>query len=140
MAGSNVETVRQGYEAWNRGDREWILEHMAPGFQWRTPPDDPDPGIHLGHEGVEHYWDAWREAFGQLKIEIEELMDAGDKVAAFVRRLGIGEVSGVEVQERVIQVFTFEGGKAVRCEEFYDRRQGLEAAGLAQRSERSSAS
>ena len=137
MAGDNVELVRRGYDAWNRGDREWILEHMAPGFQWATPPDDPDPGIHLGHEGVEHYWDAWREVFGHLKLQVEELIDGGSKVVAVVRRLGIGSVSGVEVQERVLQVFTLRDGKAIRCEEFYDRQQALEAAGLAGRSQRS---
>ena len=131
MPGANLDLVRRGYDAWNKGDRSWVLEQMAPNFQWVTPPDDPDPGIHEGHEGVEQYWDAWWEVFGQLEFEVEELLDAGPKVLAVVRRLGIGNASGIEIQERVIQVFTFEQGKAIRCEEFYDRRQALEAAGLA---------
>ena len=130
MPGANVDLVRRGYDAWNRGDREWVLGQMAPDFLWVPPPDDPDPGTHEGHEGVERYWNAWREVFGQLEFEVEELIDAGPKVLAVVRRLGTGNASGIEIQERVIQVFTFEQGKAVRCEEFYGRQEALEAAGL----------
>jgi uncharacterized protein len=130
VAREYVDLVRQGYEAWNRGDREWVLGQMSPDFEWVTPDDDPDPGTHAGHEGVVDFWDQWREIFGLLKFQVEETIDAGDRVVAVVRRLGIGNVSGVEVQEVVIQVFTFRDGRAVRCEEFYDREQALSSVGL----------
>ncbi len=48
-----------------------------------------------------------------------------------VRRSGVGETSGVEIEERVMQVFTFRDGKGTRCEEFYERDRALKAAGLA---------
>jgi ketosteroid isomerase-like protein len=136
VARNNVELVREGYEAWNRGDRQWVLEQMSPDFEWITPPDDPDPGTHAGHEGVVDFWDQWREIFGLLKFDIEELVDADDRVVAVVRRLGIGNLSRVQVQERVIQVFTFREGKAVRCEEFYDRDEALASVGLGKAGDR----
>jgi ketosteroid isomerase-like protein len=43
---------------------------------------------------------------------------------------GRGRGSGIEVEGRFFQVLTIKGGKAVRWEEFSDRAQALEAAGL----------
>jgi ketosteroid isomerase-like protein len=36
MSEENVEIVRRVYEAWNRGDLDWLLNHSAPDFEFRT--------------------------------------------------------------------------------------------------------
>jgi uncharacterized protein len=136
VAGEHIQLVREGYVAWNRGDRQWVLDHMSEDFEWITPPDDPDPGSHSGHEAVVRFWDHWREAFGQLEFEPEEMFEVGDCVVSVARRQGIGNVSRVDVHERVYQVFTFKGDKAVRCQEFYDRDAAMQAAGATQAVER----
>jgi ketosteroid isomerase-like protein len=130
-----VDLVVQGYEAWNRGDRQWVLDHMHEDFEWHTPPDDPDPGIYRGHEGVVRFWDRWGEVFGQLEFEVEEVLDPDNHVIVGAKRLGTGNVSGVKIEERVYQVFTFRGMKAWRCGEFYDRETALRFAGVAEREE-----
>jgi ketosteroid isomerase-like protein len=28
-----VDLVRQGFEAWNSGDRQWVLDHMRPDIE-----------------------------------------------------------------------------------------------------------
>ncbi len=86
--------MREGYDAWNRGDRPWILTHMAPDFDWISPADDPDPGIHRGYDAVEHFWDGWREAVGQLHFEIDRIEEEGNQVIVFARRSGRGHESG----------------------------------------------
>ena len=53
-------------------------------------------------------------------------MDQGDHVVAHARRKGRGEHSGLEISDKVIQVFTFEGEKCVRVHEFYDHGRGDE--------------
>src|SRR4029450_13804469 len=103
-----VQLVEKGYEAWNSGDRSWVLEHMSPDVEWITPPEDPDPGTYRGLEGVETYWAQWRAAVGQLQFTIEEPGDAGESVVVAARRHGRGEHSGLEVSDRVIQVYDFE--------------------------------
>jgi ketosteroid isomerase-like protein len=120
-----VQLVEQGYEAWNSGDRRWVLEHMAEDVEWITPPDDPDPGTYTGHEGIEQYWAQWRAAVGQLSFQIEEMIDAGNSVVIVARRQGRGEHSGLQVSDRVIQVFEFEGEKCSRVREYYDRDAAL---------------
>ena len=127
MSRELVQLVEKGYEAWNSGDRGWVLEHMAEDVEWITPSDDPDPGTYRGYEGIEKYWAQWRAAVGQLHFKIEEILDAGNSVVVVARRQGRGEHSGLEISDRVIQVFQFEDGKCVRVHEYYDRAAALSA-------------
>ena len=127
MSSELVQLVEKGYEAWNSGDRGWVLEHMSEDVEWVTPPDDPDPGTFRGYEGVEQYWAQWRAAVGQLNFAVEEMIDSGSSVVVVARRQGRGEHSGLQVSDRVIQVFEFDGEKCVRVREYYDRDAALSA-------------
>jgi ketosteroid isomerase-like protein len=125
MASPLVQLVQQGYEAWNSGDRSWVLEHMSEDVEWITPTDDPDPGTYHGLRGVEEYWAQWRAAVGQLNFRIEEIFQEGNSVIVVAQRQGRGEHSGLQVSDRVIQVFEFEGDQCVRVKEYYDRDSAL---------------
>jgi uncharacterized protein len=129
MAETRTELVRRGYEAWNSGDRSWVLEHMSEDIEWISPPEDPDPGTYRGYEGVERFWAQWRAAVGQLNFQIEHSFEFGDHVVVTARRSGRGEHSGLEVSDRVVQVFTFDGDKCVRVHEYYDRAEALRSVG-----------
>jgi ketosteroid isomerase-like protein len=125
MSEELVQLVEKGYRAWNAGDRGWVLDHMSPDVRWITPEGDPDPGTYRGHQGVEEYWAQWRAAVGQLNFAIEEMLDAGDDVVVVARRQGRGEHSGLEISDRVIQVFHFEGNICTSVHEYYDRDAAL---------------
>ena len=126
MSAELVQLVEQGYKAWNSGDRAWVLEHMSPQIEWITPEDDPDPAPTTGTRGRALLGPV-AGAVGQLNFKIEEILDAGDSVVVVARRQGRGEHSGLEISDRVIQVFQFEGGKCVRVHEYYDRDAALSA-------------
>ena len=130
MSSERVELVKRGYEAWNTGDRSWVLDHMSEDVEWVTPPEDPDPGTYRGYEGVERFWSQWRAAVGQLEFKIEEIAEVGDHVIVTARRSGRGEHSGLAVSDRVIQVFTFQGEKCVSVHEYYDRDAALRDFGI----------
>jgi ketosteroid isomerase-like protein len=52
MSEENVELVRQGYEARNRGDLEWALEHITPDYEFRTAQPFPDTeAVYRGERG-----------------------------------------------------------------------------------------
>ena len=125
MSEELVQLVEKGYEAWNAGDRGWVLDHMSEDVEWITPEDDPDPGTYRGYEGVERYWAQWRAAVGQLNFRVEEMIDAGDDVVVVARRQGRGEHSGLQISDRVIQVFHFEGDRCTSVHEYYDRDAAL---------------
>jgi ketosteroid isomerase-like protein len=131
VSAEQVELIRRGYEAWNAGDRDFVLEQFSPDVEWVTPRDDPDPAVYRGVEGVVAYWDQWRAAVGQLSFSPSEFIDAGDAVVVVAERRGRGESSGLEVADVVFQVFHFGDGLCRRVEEFYDRDEALTAAGAA---------
>jgi ketosteroid isomerase-like protein len=135
MTTDRAELVRRGYDAWNNGDRSWVLEHMSPDVEWVTPAEDLDRGTYSGYKGVEEFWGQWAASVGQLGFQVEELVGQGDHVLAVVRRTGRGEHSGLEVSDRVIQVFSFEGDKCVRVTEYYDRADALREMGVTELAE-----
>jgi ketosteroid isomerase-like protein len=120
-----IDLIRRGYESWNQGDRQWVLDHMSEEVEWIAPPEDPDPGVYRGHAGVEQFWAQWRAEVGQLKLEPEEVLSEGDQVLVVALRSGRGEHSGLDISDRVVQVFSFEGDICFRVRETYDRDQAM---------------
>jgi ketosteroid isomerase-like protein len=126
MLDERIELVRQGYDAWNSGDRRWVLEHMTPDAEWVQPRDDPDARTYEGHEAILEFWAQWRAAVGDLRFEPLELDLEGGDVIVRTRRSGRGTHSGLEVNDEVIQVFSFdEQGRCCRIREFYDRDEAI---------------
>ena len=77
-------------------------------------------------EGAGQMWEG-----GHLAYPPKELIDAGDKVLAFVRVSGRGQASGVEVEAYTWAVWTFRDGTPVGWTYFGDdRASALKAAGL----------
>jgi len=127
-----VELVRQGFAAWNAEDPQWVLEHMSPEVEWITPPTDPYPGTYRGYEGVQEFWSRWRSAVGQLRFTPQEMIDADEHVVVVTIRAAKSPETGLEVFDKIAQVFSFDGDdKCVRVQEFYGRERALKAAGLA---------
>jgi ketosteroid isomerase-like protein len=72
-------------------------------------------------------WDDWPV------WEPQELIEAGDKVLAFIRTTARGKGSGVEVEAHVWNLWTIRDGKLVELTYFgADRAAALEAAGLSE--------
>ena len=60
-------------------------------------------------------------------MEPHDLIDAGDKVVASVRLVGVGRQSGVETTANAAHVWTFRSGKIVRLTVFQTMEEALEA-------------
>ena len=56
--------------------------------------------------------------------------DAGDRVVVTARHRGRGRESGVSVDARFYEIYSLRDGKIVRVDEFAERIEALEAAGL----------
>ena len=132
MSQENVELMRQGYEAWNRGDLEWQLDHIAPDHEFRTAQLFPDTeAVYRGREGLGQCWSSFREAWETLRIEVERIESiSDDRVLALLRFHGRGR-DGVEVTLEYANLVTIanEMGRNVA---FADWQSALEAAGLSE--------
>lgn len=89
-------------------------------------------GVYVGRAAVieanRHYWGTWDDYY----LEAEELIDAGASVVCVVRERGRGKSSGVPVERRWAQIWTFRRGRIIRWELFGDKAAALEATGLAE--------
>jgi ketosteroid isomerase-like protein len=94
--------------------------------------EDPDAVTHRGVEAIRRYFAQWAEMFEGIDIRPEEVIDAGDKVFTGIRFSGTGVTSGASVEMELANVYTLRDGKVVRVEEYFDRREALEAAGVSE--------
>ena len=84
-----------------------------------------------GHDGFRRAWDAWLEAFEDLRVEPEEVSDLGDgRLLVAIRTVGSGTASGVRAEQRGFTLYTFAGGRVARQEFFVERERAEAAAGL----------
>jgi ketosteroid isomerase-like protein len=70
------------------------------------------------------------ESWSSFELDLERLVDGGDRVVALMRLHAIGAASGVELERGDALVYTFRDGQVVRIDYFNSHAQGLEAAGL----------
>jgi ketosteroid isomerase-like protein len=83
-----------------------------------------------GPEEVREFFRTWAGTFDDWGFEAEEIIDAGPSVFVCLRQWGQGKGSGVPVEVRFFQVWTFEDDKVIRYQASMDRAEALEAAGL----------
>jgi ketosteroid isomerase-like protein len=133
MAQENVEFVRQVFNAWNRGDLDWLLNHTTPEFEFRTARLFPDlEAVYRGREGFRRFWNTFRPAWKFVRVEIERIEQIADgRVLVLFRFHGRGR-DGVEVERDYAQLFTFDDGMLSQVVGFAEPREALAAAGLSE--------
>ena len=125
MTEANVEALRRGYEALNRGDLSNVIELLDPDIEWHEPGDSPEAGTHQGRDSFESFFRSWIDSFDEFRVEPEQVIERGDDLLAIVRQSGRGRVSGVGVEVRIAHVWTVRDGVAVRWETVPDPEQAL---------------
>ena len=134
MSQENVELLRPAYAAVSRGDVDEVLQVCDPDIECQLPEGGLNTGTLRGHQAVREFLEGYIESFDSFRMEPDEFIDAGHRVLVFLRVLGRGRGSGVDVEVRPAHVWTMRGGKAVRLEAFSEQSRGaaLEAAGLSE--------
>ncbi len=127
MSAQNVAAVRAYYDAFNRGDHETAEAFLAEDFVADYTRRPIEPGVAHGREQAIAAAERIREAWRELSVEPEELIEHGDKVIAVVANRARGAASGAEIASRTAQVWTLHSGKAVRFEYFGSREAALAA-------------
>jgi uncharacterized protein len=131
VSAENVELVREALDAFLAGDVERSLEFAHPDIVTFRAPPLPDSQTYHGREGVLQTWEDWTADFEDFEMDVEQLIDAGDRVVVGIVQRGRGRSSGAPVEGRFWLVYTLADAKIVRFDIFNDRLQALEAAGLA---------
>ena len=129
MSTAELETLKRGYAALNRGDLSVVLELLDIDIQWHEPTPSPEAGAHRGRDGFERFLRSWIESFDDFRVVPERVVERGDELVVVVRQSGTGRSSGLRVDARLAHVWTVADGKAVRWEAVADPEVALADAG-----------
>jgi ketosteroid isomerase-like protein len=132
MSQENVEIVRRMYEQANERPGA-LYEMLAEDVFWdATAVGQLEGSIVHGRDAVMEFFRRWVGAFEPWGYEVEELIDGDDCVIARIHQWGRGKSSGVEVDGRFWQVWTFRDRKAIRATHHREKADALKAAGLSE--------
>jgi ketosteroid isomerase-like protein len=126
----NVRRAREGFEAFNRGDMEAVLDFLHPDVEVRSVAEVGQEGDYRGRDGFLHWNGLWMEAWEEFQVELKELEEVDDhNVLVHCDQWGRGRGSGLEVHQTVTYLFTIdEAGKATRVHIYTEREDALAAA------------
>jgi ketosteroid isomerase-like protein len=153
MSKANVEIVRSFFEAMQRSLDVWEKEKRLPGslveslrsgdvppetsevFSYLSPEMEWKPifssETYRGQLDMARGWDELLEAAVDYRLELLDAIDLGnDRVFAVFGPTFGGRSSGIHVNAAVFAVVTLREGLITRLDEFTDRREALETAGL----------
>jgi ketosteroid isomerase-like protein len=130
MSQENVEIARRFYDQlFETGEPLWgVLEAEIEVHDH----DVPDAGPYFGPIGVTSWVNNWGQAFEGTEIDLERLVDVGDRVVSLFRMRATGRRSGVSIERKDAIVSTFRDGKVTRIDYYNDQAQALEAVGLSE--------
>ena len=134
MSRENVEIVREGWEAWQRGDLPGLFRQFDPDVVWDTSHfHDWPESTYQGSEGVERFLREWLEVWDDYEIEVEEVRAASDeRVVSLILQRGTGRSSGLAMKMEMAQITTLRNGKITLLDNYENRAEALEAAGLSE--------
>jgi ketosteroid isomerase-like protein len=95
MSEENVESYRQGLDAFNRRDRAAWLALCSPGLENIPPRDWPEADSIRGREAVWDFFVEAQEPWEEGAFELGEFIECGnDKIVSHVRAEMRGKASG----------------------------------------------
>jgi ketosteroid isomerase-like protein len=128
---SNTDTLRQGYEAFGRGDLDGAVENFADDIRWENPeaPQMPQNGVTEGKDAVKqlfaevgNYWDSFN-------LAPDEFIEQGDTVVVLSHAEAKGKDTGKEVKLPWVHVFRFSDGKVSEVQALTDTALAADALG-----------
>ena len=109
-----------------------FMQHAEPDFTTAmVGPDYLKRRVeYSGLEGFIEAWRDWTEAFDSYRIEVEEMIDAGNEVVSLVAMAGTTRTGGAEISAPAAAVWTVIDGRVRGVQFHLDRNAALRAAGL----------
>jgi ketosteroid isomerase-like protein len=128
----NVEIVRRVSDAFASGDADTLFALVAPEIEWDFSHVDTwlEEKIYRGYDGIGEFFGKWTEEWDDYRFEVQDILDAGDRVVAIVRDEGRGKSSGIKLERQHAEVWTIRDGKVIRIEPYDHKAEALAAVGL----------
>lgn len=126
MSKENVTLVRNGYDAFRRGDIQAIFDALDPSVQFYQSEEIPWGGRYHGHKEVAVFFRKLTSTI-ESKVDPDQFVDSGDHVCAVGYTRGRARATGKEFEVSAVHVWTLKNGKVVRFEAYIDNPRMLAA-------------
>ena len=126
MPEENLDLIRAGFAAHNRGDLDALVELYDPDVVFETLL----LGTHRGNEAIRLIFEENQKTLSGYDVEPVELIEFGDQVVAVAQVTGVGPVSQMSMDGGTFAfLFTVKEGRIVREQAFRNKDEAVEAAG-----------
>lgn len=147
MSSANVELVRALLGPFEQGDiiplwrddavfaamGEAIADLLTPDFECVFVREDIGRSCYHGTEGLRAAWLDWLAPWESYHAGVEDVIDAGGgRVVVLTRDHARPKGASEEVQFLGAPIWTVRDGRVARIEFYFNRAEGLAAAGLAE--------
>jgi ketosteroid isomerase-like protein len=111
---SRTDLLRQVYDALARRDFDILAGIADPDFEMDLTDRVLNPATYRGAEGLARFLEEVDELWASMDLDVEQVLERGDEVLAVLRVRLQGRGSGVELRDRIAQLWTLRDGKLVR--------------------------
>jgi ketosteroid isomerase-like protein len=108
--------VDDAYAAFDNGDIPAVLGLLSEDVQWSVPDSVPHGRDATGPGQVGEFFGGLVELWTDFGIEIDAITDEGEKVISIGR--AAGKLDGTPTSYGFVRVFTVDGGRIVRFDEY----------------------
>jgi hypothetical protein len=133
MSQENVELTYLAHAAFNQRDLDAYLALHHPHVEfvpYEVSVQGGDP--HRGHAGVRSWWEESLAVLPDLRSELDEVRDVGDKVFVRGRLNGHGAGSGASFERVLWQAVEWREKQVVWWQAFASKSDALAAVGLSE--------
>jgi ketosteroid isomerase-like protein len=130
MAPRDLEIIRDGYQAFLRGDADEAFRIFAPDMEAYDDPKVVGGRVYRGPEGFARMLAVTTEGFDEVEYAADDFTATTDGVLVAAHRSGRGTRSGAWVEERQYHLWELRDGRAVRFRLFLSETEARRAAGL----------
>jgi ketosteroid isomerase-like protein len=128
---SNADTLKQGYEAFGRGDLDAAVANFADDVRWENPeaPQIPNSGVTEGKDRVKELFADIPNHWESFSITPDEFIESGDRVVVLSHAEAKAKDTGKEVKLPFVHVWKFSDGTVTEVLALTDTALAADALG-----------
>ncbi len=132
MSQEKVEIAKRVFDAINKRDWGALSEIVDPALEFQSIFSGMEGRTFRGATGVAEVFEEIDATWADVTYEVEGVRNAGERSVVLFQVVGTARGSGIPLDERLAQIWTWRSGRPYRVETLTDRRKALEAVGLSE--------
>ena len=118
----NSQLVEKAYNSFNAGDIHGLLSTLADDVDWVLPqiPNVPFSGARQGRDSVAAFFEIMAEHQEPKSFDVHGMISQGDRVVAHGHYVWHAKSTGRDFEGDFAHIWTVEGGRITRVQEYTD--------------------